>query len=60
MGEALRFRTDAQEAILTTADYGYSTTSYGAQGGNEDGGFMAGSQDSPSAKRVSSHGCEAF
>ncbi|THW09505.1 replication protein A, subunit RPA32 [Aureobasidium pullulans] len=32
-------------------DYGYSTTSYGAQGGNEDGGFMAGSQDSPSAKR---------
>ncbi|GAB7352457.1 hypothetical protein MBLNU459_g2867t1 [Dothideomycetes sp. NU459] len=35
-------------------DYGnYSTTSYGAQGGANGGGFMPGSQDSPSGKKVS-------
>lgn len=39
--------------ILTShPDYGYSTTSYGAQGGAAGGGFMPGSQnESPGAKR---------
>lgn len=52
MGEAPHHETHRQDATLNSVDYGYSTTSYGAQGGNEDGGFMAGSQDSPSAKRA--------
>ncbi len=33
-------------------DYGYATTSYGAQGGADGGGFLTGSQnESPNAKR---------
>lgn len=42
-------------AQLTDPDYGYSTTSYGAQGGNSGGGFMPGSQNnenSASTKRT--------
>ncbi|KAM3424653.1 hypothetical protein BST61_g6641 [Cercospora zeina] len=37
-------------------DYGYSTTSYGAQGGNTGGGFMPGSQNENSASNKRTYG----
>ncbi|CAK4034895.1 related to single-stranded DNA binding 30K chain [Lecanosticta acicola] len=37
-------------------DYGYSTTSYGAQGGNSGGGFMPGSQGEGSANQKKGYG----
>lgn len=42
----------ASQTANNIPDYGYSTTTYGAQGGADGGGFMQGSQnDSPNAKR---------